>query len=170
MSGGKGGFNIRSESGNVSIRAGGDVVAGDKMTTTAGTTTVINGFKQEEDKQQFVRDIEDLRSALSELQSKIQEAAGISQDDKDKIVTDVTQQLIALKTTKEDAGSLPVAQQGPPDKSKRIARYLDTTKTLLDTLNELGATAVEVGATLRPYVEKTLPLLLSARLLFGIPY
>lgn len=165
----KGGFNIGSVGGNVSVSAGGDVVAGDKVTTTTSTTTITNGFKQEEDKQQFVRNIEELRTALRELQSKIQEAAGVSQDDKDKIAAEVMQQVIALKTAKEEASSLPVAQQGSPDKGKRIANYLDTTKALLDKVNELGAKAVEVGVTLKPYVEKALPLLLSARVLFGIP-
>jgi hypothetical protein len=165
----KGGFNIGSVGGNLSVTAGGDVVAGDKVTTMTSTTTITNGFKQEADKQQFVRDIEDLRNALRELQSKIQEAPGVSQDDKNKIVAEVMQQVIALKTAKEEADSLPVAQQGPPDKSKRIANYLETTKTLLDKVNELGAKAVEVGVTLKPYVEKALPLLLSARVLFGIP-
>ena len=69
----KAGFNIGSVGGNVSVSAGGDVVAGDKVTTTTSTTTITNGFKQEEDKQQFVRDIEDLRNALRELQTKIQD-------------------------------------------------------------------------------------------------
>src|SRR5713226_1103975 len=109
-----GGFNIGSVGGSVSVTAGGDVVAGDKNTTT--TTTITNGFKQEEDKQQFVRDIEELRSALRELQTKIQEAAGVRQDDKDKIAAEVMQQVIALKTAKEEASSLPIAQQGSPDK------------------------------------------------------
>ncbi len=165
----KGGFNIGSVGGNLSVTAGGDVVAGDKVTTTTSTTTITNGFKQEEDKQQFVRDIEDLRSTLRELQTKIQEAAGVSQDNKDQIVAEVMHQVMTLKTAKEEASSLPVAQQGSPDKSKRIASYLDTTKTLLDKINELGAKAVEFGSTIKPYVEKALPLLLSARVLFGIP-
>jgi hypothetical protein len=165
----KGGFNIGSVGGSVSVTAGGDVVAGDKTTTTTTTTTITNGFKQEEDKQQFVRNLEELRTALRELQTKIQQATGVSQDDKDAIVAEVMQQVTALKTAKEEADSLPVAQQGPPDKSKRVANYLDTTKTLLDKINELGAKAVEIGTAAKPYVEKALPLLLSARVLFGIP-
>jgi hypothetical protein len=164
----KGGFNIGSVGGNVLVSAGGDVVAGDKVTTTSSTTTITDGFKQEEDKLQFLRDIEELRAALRELQAKVQEVAGVSQDDKDKIVALVIQQVIALKTAKEEAGSLPVAQQGSADKRKRIANYLDTTKGLLDKVNELGAKAVEIGGALRPCVEKALPLLISARVLFGI--
>jgi hypothetical protein len=166
---GKGGFNIGTVGGNVAVTAGGDVVAGDKTTTTTSTTAITNGFKQEEDKQQFVHDLEDLRNALRELQAKIQEAPGVSQDDKDKIAAEVMQQVMTLKTAKEEASSLPVAQQGSPDKGKRIASYLDTTKTLLDKVNDLGAKAVEIGSTLKPYVDKALPLLLSAKMLFGIP-
>jgi hypothetical protein len=165
----KGGFNFGNVGGNVGVTAGGDVVGGDKVTTTTSTATITNGFKQEEDKQQFGRDIEELRSALRDLQTRIQQVPGVTHDDKDKIVAEVMQQVNALKTAKEEADSLPVAQQGPPDKSKRIANYLDTTKTLLDKVSELGAKTVEIGAAVKPYVEKALPLLLSARVLFGIP-
>jgi len=166
--GNKGGFNIGSVGGSFSVSAGGDVVAGDKVTTTS-TTTITNGFQQEENKQQFVHDLEELRTTLREVQTKIQEAPGVSQDDKDKIAADVMQQVIALKTAKEEASSLPVGQQAPPDKGKQIESYLQSTGTLLDKVNELGAKAVEIGTTVKPYVEKALPLLLSARALFGIP-
>jgi hypothetical protein len=165
----KGGFHIGSVGGGFSVTAGGDVVAGDKVTSTTGTTSITNGFKQEGDKQQFLRDLENLRSALRELQTKIQESPVVSQDNKDQIVAEVMQQVIALKTAKEEADTLPVAQEGSPDKGKRIASYLDTTKTLLDKVTELGGKAVEVGATIKPYIETALPLLLSARRLFGIP-
>jgi uncharacterized coiled-coil DUF342 family protein len=165
----KGGFRIGQVGGGVSVTAGGDVVAGDKVTTTTSTATIVTGFKQEKDKQQFLRDIEELRAALRELQTKIQEAAGVSQEDKEKIVAEVMQHVTALEAAKEDAGSLPVAQQASPDKSKRISNYLETAKTLLDKVNELAGKSVEIGAALKPYIEKALPLLLSARLLFGMP-
>jgi hypothetical protein len=103
----KGAFNIGSVGGNFSVSAGGDVVAGDKVTTATSTTTITNGFKEEEDKQQFVRDIEGLGSAPRELRAKLQEAVGVSQNDKDKIVAEVLQQVIALKAAKEEASSLP---------------------------------------------------------------
>ncbi len=52
----KGGFNFGNVGGNVSIEACGDIVAGDKTTTT----TITTGFKQEEDKQAFLQKIEEL--------------------------------------------------------------------------------------------------------------
>jgi hypothetical protein len=169
--GSKGGFNIGSVGGSFSVSAGGDVVGGDKVTTTSSTTSITNGFEQEQNKQQFVHDLEELRTALREVQTKIQEAPGVSQvsqDDKDKIVADVMRQVIALKTAKEEAGSLPVGQQAPRDKGQQIASYLQTTGTLLDKVNELGTKALEIGTAVKPYVEKALPLLASARMLFGI--
>jgi hypothetical protein len=164
----KGGFHIGTVGAGVSISAGGDVVAGDKVTTTS-TTTITNGFKQDENKEQFVHDIEELRTALGALQTQIQQAPGISDDDKDKIVAEVMQQVVALRTAKEEASSLPVAKQAPQDKGERIANTLEATGSLLDKVNALGTKAVEIGTAVKPYLEKALPLLLSARSLFGIP-
>ena len=48
------GFHIGSVGGSFSLNAGGDVVAGDKVTTSS-TTTITNGFQQEENKQQFTQ-------------------------------------------------------------------------------------------------------------------
>lgn len=163
----KGGFHIGSVGAGVSISAGGDVVAGDKVTTTS--TTITNGFKQDKNKEQFVHDVEELRTALRAIQTQIQQASGISDNHKDQIVAAVMQQVVALKTTKEEASSLPVAKQAPKDQGERITNSLDATKTLLDKVSELGTEAVEIGTAVKPYLEKALPLLLSARMLFGIP-
>jgi hypothetical protein len=65
----KAGFHVGSVGGNFSISAGGDVVAGDKVTTSS-TTTITNGFQQEEDKQQFTQKLEELRTAFREIQTK----------------------------------------------------------------------------------------------------
>jgi hypothetical protein len=164
----KAGFHVGSVGGNFSVSAGGDVVAGDKVTTSS-TTTITNGFQQEEDKQQFTQKLEELRTAFREIQTKIQGAAGGSQDDKDEIVSAVMQQVNALRTAKEEAASLPVAQQASPDQGKRIAGYLQSTESVLDKVNDLGAKAIEIGTAVKPYIQKALPLLLSARMLFGIP-
>lgn len=164
----KAGFHIGSVGGSFSVNAGGDVVAGDKVTTSS-TTKITNGFRQEENKQQFTQNLEELRTALREIQTKIQGAAGVSQDDKDEIVSAVMQQVNALRTAKEEAASLPVAQQASPDQGKRIAGYLQSTETVLDKVNDLGAKTIEIGTAVKPYIQKALPLLLSARMLFGIP-
>src|SRR6266850_8120368 len=110
----KGGFHIGSVGGNASFSAGGDMVAGDKITQTATTTTVNNGFKQDDDKQKFLQQIDELRATLRELQTKTAEAPGLSQDAKDEITAEVMQQVNVLKKAKDEAAGLPVAQEPAP--------------------------------------------------------
>jgi len=159
----RGGIHIGNVGGNVSFTAGGDVVGGDKA------VTISNGFNHEDNKRQFMSSIEELRTTLRAVQAKINEAVGVSQDDKDEIAAEVIQQVLKLKAAKDEATSLPVAQPAPPDKGKRIADYLQSTETLLNKVSELGSRAAEIGAAVKPYIEKALPLLMSARLLFGLP-
>jgi SEFIR domain len=163
----KGGFNIGSVGGNAAFSAGGDMVAGDKITQT--TTTLNNGFKQEDYKQQFLQQIDDLRATLRELQTKMQAAAGLSEDVKDEIAADVLQQLGALKKIKEEAAGLPVAQQPPPEKVKAIETGLQRTCTILDKIKDVCDRTVGIAEKVAPYVDKALPIVLSARHLFGLP-
>jgi TolA-binding protein len=113
----KGGFNFGNVGGNVTVEAGGDVVAGDKTTTT--TTTIITGFKQEEDKQEFIQQVEELRKQLRQVKGEIEATEGIDEDEKDAIIMEVMQQVKALKTAKDEAGQLPIQQE--PSQEKRDA-------------------------------------------------
>ena len=145
----RGGFNIGSVGGNASFSAGGDMVAGDKTTQT--TTTINNGFKQDDDKQKFLQQIDELRATLRELQTKTAEAPGLSQDAKD------------------EAAGLPVAQQPAPATLQVIQQGLESTGTVLDKVKNLCDQAVGIGEKIEPFVSKALPILLSARHLFGLP-
>ena len=142
----------------------GDIVGRDKV-----TKSITNGFQQEESKTQFARDIEDLRDILDKIRTEIQKATEVSQDDKDNLITEIKQQVDALKTAKEESDTLLIAQQPLPEKSNRIMSCLQNAGTLLDNINKVSERAVELGKTLKPYIERGLPLLLSARHLFGLP-
>jgi hypothetical protein len=164
----KGGFHIGTVGGNASFSAGGDMVAGDKITQTT-TTTVENGFKQDDDKQKFLQQIEELRAALRELQAKTAEVPGLTQDAKDEIAAEVLQQVNALRKAKDEAAGLPVAKQPPPETLQVIEHGLESTGTVLDKVTALCDKAVGFGEKIEPYVSKTVPILLSARHLFGLP-
>jgi hypothetical protein len=168
MSGSRGGFNIGSVGGNASFSAGGDIVAGDRTTQTT-TTTVNNGFKQDDDKQNFLQQIDELRATLRELQTKTAEAPGLSQGAKDEIAAEVMQQVNALKKAKDEAAGLPVAQQPSPGTLQVIQQGLESTGTVLDKVRTLCDKAAGIGETIQPYVSTALPILLSARHLFGLP-
>jgi hypothetical protein len=171
----RGSLNISTGGGNFSPRAGGDNVFGNKTggdnvfgnkTTTA---TVTNGFKQADDKQKFLQQIDELQVKLRELQTKTAEAPGLSQDAKDEIAAEVMQQVRTLKKTKDEAAGLPVAQQPPPGTLQAIQQGLESTGTVLDKVRTICNKAAAIGETIEPYVSKALPILLSARHLFGIP-
>jgi chromosome segregation ATPase len=164
----KGGFRIGTVGGNASFNAGGDMVAGDKITQTT-TTTVNDGFKQDDDKQKFLQQIEELRATLRELQAKMAEAPGLSQDAKDEIAAEVLQQVNVLKKAKDEAAGLPVAQQAPRETLQVIQQGLESTGTVLDKVKCLCDKAAGIGEKIEPYVSKALPILLSARHLFGLP-
>ena len=132
----KGGFHIGTVGGNASFSASGDMVAGDKITQTT-TTTVENGFKQEDDKQKFLQQIEELRATLRGLQAKTAEAPGLSQDVKDEIAAEVLHQVNALKKANDEAAGLPVAQQPPRETLQVIGQGLESTGTVLDKVTAL---------------------------------
>jgi len=85
----KGRFHIGSIGGNASFRAGGDMVAGNKVTQTTTTTTIHNGFEHNDAKQNFLQQIEELRATLRELQAKMVEVPRLSQDIKDEIAAEM---------------------------------------------------------------------------------
>lgn len=161
----KGGFHIGTVGRDVNLKAKGDIVGGDKVTTT----TITNGFKQDDDKQKFLEQIEALRTTLREVQVHIAETPALSQDVKDEIGAAVLQQINILKKTKDEANGLTVAKEPPPDALRAIATGLNSTSTILDQVKAACDKAVGIAEKIEPYVSKALPILLTARHLFGLP-
>ena len=164
----KGGFNIGSIGGNASFSAGGDIVAGDKVTQTT-TTTITTGFKQEDDKQQFLQQIDELRTTLRELQAKMQAAPDLDDDVKDEVAAAVMQQTVALKQMKDEASGIAVAEAPSPQTRKTIDATLQNTCTVLDRVKDVCDRTFGIAEKVAPYVGKALPIVLSARHLFGLP-
>jgi TIR domain. len=155
----RGGINIGSMSGNATFSAGGDIVAGDKITqTTTTATTVTAGFKQEEEKQQFLQQIDALRAALREVQAKVQAAPDVDDDTKDDVGAAVLKQVSALKKTKDEAAALPVAAPPPPATRTSIAAALQSTVGVLDKAKDVCQRAVEIRNTAMPLIDSALRL------------
>jgi hypothetical protein len=165
----RGGFHFGGSVGSFSQSAGGDIVAGDKTTQATTTTTTNNGFRQEDDKQKFLQQIEELRATLRELQAKLAEAPGLSEDAKDEIAAEMAQHVNVLRRAKDEAAGLPAARQPPPGTLQVIESSLASTGTLLDKVAAICDKAIGVGEKVQPYLSKALPILLSARHLFGLP-
>ncbi|RKZ37393.1 MAG: hypothetical protein DRQ49_14125 [Gammaproteobacteria bacterium] len=160
----KDGFNFGNVGGNVSIEAGGDVVAGDKTTTT----TITTGFKQEQDKQEFIQQLEELRKQLRQVKSEIEDAEGIDEDEKDAIVMEVMQQVKALKTAKDEASLLPAQQEPSQEKREAIEAPLNAVNSIVSKVSAVFDKAADIGGKVRN-INNLLPILLTARHLFGLP-
>src|SRR5204863_3272662 len=104
----KGGFHFGNVGGAVSVKAGGDVVGGDKTTTT--TTTIERGFAGDEQKEQFQSEIDQLREALRVMKTEIEASASLDQHKKNEIVTEILQQKKALKEEKEETAAVPTGK------------------------------------------------------------
>ena len=93
----------------MSFNAGGDIVAGDKTTTT----TIQRGFAAEEQKQQFQVQIDQLREALRTVKAEIEANPSLSDDQKEEAASEILQHAKALKEVKEKTASTPAGQPAP---------------------------------------------------------
>ena len=160
-----GGFHFGNVGGNVSQSAGGDIVGGDKTTTT---TTQI-GFSGEEQKQQFHSEIEQLREALRAMKTQIEASVSLNQDEKDEIISEILQQVKELKGVKEKTAQVPAGAPAPAKVATEIEGALDRAGGIVYKLQGLAGKAVDVAETVGKFAMKYGPLILSARHLFGLP-
>ena len=161
----KGGFHFGNVGGGVSMNAGGDIVGGDKTTTT----TIQKGFRAEEQKQQFQAQIEQLREALRAVKAEIEASPSLSDDQKDEAAGEILQHVKALKEVKEKTAELPAGKQAPADVGSLVETTLDRAGGIIDKLQGLAKTTSEVAGKVGEFGKKYGPLILSARHLFGLP-
>jgi hypothetical protein len=164
-----GGFHFGNIGGNVSQSAGGDVVGGDKTATTTTTTTIQKGFADEEKKDQFHSEIEQLREGLRAMKTEIEASAALDQDKKDEAIAEILQQVKALKEVKEKTAELPPGKPAPKQVATEIEGTLDRAGGIFDKLKTLAGKAGDVAETVGKFAEKYGPLILSAGKLFGLP-
>jgi len=157
-------FGTVSVGGNLqNIQVDGDIIWGDKIMITT------TGFKQEQDKQDFLKQIEELRATLRQMLAEISNAQELDQETKDGLVLEVAVQINQLGTAKTTAKTVAVAQQVPEEERKTLEDCLKSTETLLDKVKSAGKKVAEWTATLAHHVEIGLSILVSAKQLFGMP-
>jgi hypothetical protein len=165
-----GGFHFGNIGGNVSQSAGGDIVGGDKTTTTTTTTTTIQkGFVDEQKKEQFHSEIEQFREALRAMKTEIEASASLDQDKKDEVISEILQQVKALKEVKEKTAEVPPGKAAPAPVATQVEGTLDRARGIVDKLQSLAGKVGDVAETVGKFGEKYGPLILTARHLFGLP-
>lgn len=158
-----GGFHIDSVGRDVKIEAGGDIVGGDKVTTTN------LGFDDHAQKQEFLTQLDELRSALREIKSQVESVEHLDEDAKDQLVVEILQQVSELQQAKQDADQLEPGQPPPADRLQSVGQCLEKAGGLLDKIKGIGDTASGFADSVAPIVAKALPILVSTRHLLGLP-
>jgi hypothetical protein len=161
----KGGFHFGNVGGGVNLSAGGDIVAGDKTTTT----TIEKGFAGDEQKQQFQSEIDQLREALRAMKMEIEASASLDQNKKDQVISEILQQVNALKQVKEETADVPTGKPAPAEIATKVEGALDRAGGIVDKLQGVATKSVEIAETVGNFAVKYGPLVLSARHLFGLP-
>jgi hypothetical protein len=155
----EGGIDIHAR-GDVRVTAGGDIVGRDKVTTA---TTFAQG-----EKDQFLQQVEHLQAALREAKAAVEAAAHLDQDARDTLAAEIARQVVDLKAAKDAAAAIPAGSTPGGEPAGRVGASLLKTATLLEKLGAIADKAAEVGGTLGAALAKALPLLASARRLFGL--
>jgi hypothetical protein len=120
------------------------------------------GFRQEQDKLDFVKTIEEVRSLLLEIKSNIEIDHNINQDKKDDVLLSCFQEINNLKLIKENVKNLPVGIKPSREESDKINDHLKSNESFLSKTTRLTN-------KLLPHIKKGLLLLIKARQLFGFP-
>lgn len=158
-----GGFHFGDVGRDVKIEANGDIVAGDKVSMPH------TGFEDQAKKQEFLKQMDELRSKLREIKSHMEDIDQFDEDEKDELVMEILQQVSELKQAKEDAEQFEPGQIPAEDKLGSVGKCLERADGLLDKIKAIGDTATGIAEHVVPIVAKTLPILASVRQLLGIP-
>jgi predicted phage gp36 major capsid-like protein len=163
----KGGFHFGPVGGDVEMKAGGDIVGGDKNTTT--TIQIQRGFAAEDQKQQFQAQIDQLREVLRAVKAQIEASPSLNDDQKEEAAGEILQHVKALKEVKEKTAALPAGKQAPADVGSLVDTTLNPASGILDKLQSLAKTTGDVAGKVGEFAGKYGPLIASARHLFGLP-
>ena len=157
-----GGFHFNN-TGNVSLKAGGDIVARDKLTQT----TVTKGFRSQVEKDQFSSVIEEMKTLLRELRPAI-EKAQLPEDDKDRLNEAVATQLNSLGAAKATVSAVPLGNAPSQKEATNVTESLEHATSFVDHLKSFAEKTIGFGAVVAPIITKLGPLIDTARSMFGL--
>ncbi len=161
----KSGINIGNVGGSLNINAGGDIVGGDKK---VGDTNITIGFKKEEDKSEFLGKINELKSYIREINNETKNINTIDDDKKDDLIISLTQQLKNMKDVEGKVKSVSTETKPSKDIIELVKNNLDNFEDIIKEIKKENGEGGILNKIL-PIAEKALPILLSARHLFGLP-
>jgi len=103
------------------------------------------------------------------MKTEIERSASLDQDKKKEIISEILQQVNALKEVKEETADVPTGKPAPAEIATKVEGALDRAGGIVEKLQGVATKSVEVAETVGKFAVKYGPLILSARHLFGLP-
>jgi hypothetical protein len=160
----KGNVRLNQVKGNMN-QAGVDIVKGNK--TTNADNNIFNGFKQENDKQQFIVELEKLRTVMRDMRNEIIAIDCENEDDKDEIFSALIAQINALKQAKQQVEEIPIGEQATTEQTHSIQDYIESTHEIIERAQTFGETMEDLTMKLTPLIAAAQPMLMTIKSLFG---
>jgi glutaredoxin 2 len=167
MSNKKSKFSFGNVGGRVNIKnseknnqAGADIVARDKITITDHSTH-YHGFKKEQDKEQFLSEIKNLRTLLRSIKGEIEGSDQLDQPERDEMSLNLIQQIKALKAVKKETANLLAGQEASSEQTLSITDCFEKTNELMDKAHAFGEKVAELSI-------KITPVVMTLKSLFGL--
>ncbi len=132
----------------MNLSAGGDIVGGNKVTTTSIETKSFAGEKEKAD---FDAKVAELIATVRTMRDELKAQPGLSEDDKEEIEKIVGAQVSVLKEAKQQAAALPVAQPIPTEAVTNLETALEQAGGLPEKLKNTVQKAGGAMATLQKY-------------------
>jgi hypothetical protein len=159
-----GGITFGNVGGDVNVKAGGDIVGGNKETSTVRAT-----FADEEERRTFQAKIEELRELLRNFKTAAEASPHLSVEDKETIASEVLEHVKALKEVGDGTAAIPVGAPAPSELASSVESKLKRAGGLLESVDGLAKKSTGFAETVATFAAKFGPLILSVGHLFGLP-
>jgi hypothetical protein len=159
-----GGITFGNVGGDVNVKAGGDIVGGNKEAATFRVT-----FADEEERRRFQAQIDELREMLRGFKTAAEASPHLSVEDKESIASEVLEHVKSLKEIGDRTAAIPVGVRAPRELASSVESKLKRASGLLESADGLAKKATGFAETVATFAAKFGPLILSVGHLFGLP-
>jgi hypothetical protein len=163
-----GGISVGNVGRNVTFKAGKDLVAGDKTTTT--TRTARAGAEDEgSGGVPFATLLDEFRADLQKLEEVLRASSEIAAEQRTRLVVELAEHVKALAGVHAQAMALPDGETPSKDLAISVESTLNRVGHVVETAGGVATKATGLAETVATLVARLGPLLSSARHWFGIP-
>lgn len=157
----QGGFHIGNVGGNVDMKAGGDIVGGNKTVKEIQRVLASEQGRSEAD-----RHLVEFAKALEDIRAEVAKAAELSAAEREQLVSELGDRLSKLESARETIVQPPPAEAGG-ELAKGVETTLEHAGKALDRVREIGGKSAALAVKIAGMVTASGAALDHLRRLLG---